>query len=287
MSSSHSPSQDNKEDNLISHLIELRSRLVKIMLGVGAVFLCLVPFSNELYTWLAGPLIAQLPEGRTMIAIDVTASFLIPLKLTLLLSFALTIPWVLYQVWAFVAPGLYRHEQQLVLPVLISSSLLFYLGALFAYYVVFPLAFGFFTKVAPVGIEVTPDIASYLSLVMKLFIAFGVAFETPVLTFLLIKTGVTTRDNLAAKRSYIIVVAFVVGMILTPPDVISQVLLAIPVWLLFELGLLMSAWIGSPKKVISDEASEPRYVESGDDELAEGNETNSRRQADQHNESGN
>jgi len=203
-----------------------------------------------------------------MVAIDVASPFLTPFKLVLLLAIVITIPWILYQLWAFVAPGLYKHEKKLVLPLLVSSSILFYLGMLFAYYIVFPLVFGFFTKVSPEGVAVMTDISRYLDFVTKLFIAFGVAFEVPVLTFVLIMTGVTTVEALSAARSYVIVAAFIVGMLLTPPDVISQILLAIPVWLLFELGLLMSKFVNN-KKADDSNRFRPMTEEEMDLELDE------------------
>ena len=232
--------QEEKQESLITHLIELRDRLIKMIIGIVIVLLCLFPFANEIYSFLAEPLLKHLPESSTMVAIDVASPFLTPFKLVMLLAIVLTIPWILYQLWAFIAPGLYKHEKRLVLPLLASSSILFYLGMVFAYFVVFPLVFGFFTKVTPEGVAVMTDISRYLDFVTKMFIAFGAAFEVPVITFVLIMTGVTTVEALSAARSYVIVAAFVVGMLLTPPDVISQVLLAIPVWLLFEFGLIMS-----------------------------------------------
>ena len=232
--------EEDKQESLITHLVELRDRLIKTLIGVLAALLCLFPFANEIYSYLAEPLLKHLPESSTMVAIDVASPFLTPFKMVMLLAIVLTIPWILYQVWAFIAPGLYKHEKRLVMPLLASSSVLFYLGMLFAYFIVFPLVFGFFTKVTPEGVAVMTDISRYLDFVTKLFIAFGVAFEVPVLTFVLVMTGVTTVEKLSGARSYVIVAAFVVGMLLTPPDVISQILLAIPVWLLFELGLLMS-----------------------------------------------
>ena len=237
---SDTKNQGDKQESLVSHLVELRDRLIRIVLGILVILLCLFPFANEIYAFLAEPLLKHLPEQSTMVAIDVASPFLTPFKLVMLLSVVLTIPWILYQLWAFVAPGLYKHERKFVLPLMISSSALFYLGMVFAYYVVFPLVFGFFTKVTPDGVEVMTDISRYLDFVTKMFIAFGAAFEVPVLTFILIMTGVTTVEALSNARSYVIVGAFVIGMLLTPPDVISQILLAIPVWLLFELGLLMS-----------------------------------------------
>lgn len=238
--SSQASNESDKQESLVSHLVELRNRLIKIVIGIVVVLLCLFPFANEIYSFLAEPLLKHLPESSTMVAIDVASPFLTPFKLVMLLAVVLTIPWILYQFWAFIAPGLYKHEKRLVLPLLTSSSILFYLGMVFAYFVVFPLVFGFFTKVTPDGVAVMTDISRYLDFVTKMFIAFGAAFEVPVLTFVLVMTGVTTVEALSRARSYVIVAAFVIGMLLTPPDIISQVLLAIPVWLLFELGLLMS-----------------------------------------------
>jgi sec-independent protein translocase protein TatC len=211
-----------------------------MVLGVLVIFVALFPFANPIYSYLAGPLMRHLPEGSSMIAIEVASPFLTPFKLVLFVAVFLAMPYILYQLWAFVAPGLYRHERRLAGPLLISSILLFYAGAAFAYFVVFPLVFGFFTSVAPEGVSVMTDIAKYLDFVIKLFFAFGLAFEVPIATFILVAMGMTTPENLAKKRPYIIVGAFVIGMLLTPPDVISQTLLALPMWVLFELGLIFS-----------------------------------------------
>ena len=256
--------QDDKQDSLVSHLVELRDRLIRIVIGIAIVLVCLFPFANEIYSFLAEPLLRHLPEQSSMVAIDVASPFLTPFKLVMLLSVVITIPWILYQLWAFVAPGLYKHERRFVLPLLVSSSALFYLGMAFAYYIVFPLVFGFFTRVTPEGVEVMTDISRYLDFVTKMFIAFGAAFEVPVLTFILIMTGVTTVEKLSAARSYVIVAAFVVGMLLTPPDIISQFLLAIPVWLLFELGLIMSRIVQKRSKTINDEG---RFRAMTDEEM--------------------
>jgi sec-independent protein translocase protein TatC len=237
-----SVSSEDTEQPFIQHLVELRDRLLRVVLAVAAVFLVLVPFSNSLFTVLSGPLLTHMPEGSSMIAIEVASPFLIPFKLTLFLALFIAIPFVLYQLWAFVAPGLYRHERRLVLPLLISSTLLFYAGAAFAYFVVFPLVFAFFTSAAPEGVSVMTDISRYLDFVLTLFFAFGAAFEVPVVTVLLVWTGMVTQEGLREKRPYIIVGAFVIGMLLTPPDVISQTLLAVPIWLLFELGVYFSGW---------------------------------------------
>ncbi len=226
-------------NSLIAHLIELRSRVLYAVVSVFVVFLCLVYFAQDLYHWLATPLLDTLPENAQMIATDVASPFFAPFKLTMVLSFFIAIPVVLYQIWGFVAPGLYKNEKRLVAPLLFSSTLLFYLGMAFAYYVVFPLAFSFFTSVAPEGVVINTDISSYLNFVLKIFFAFGLSFEIPVAIVLMCWTGVTTPDALRAKRPYVIVGVFVVGMLLTPPDIISQTLLAIPMWILFEFGIVI------------------------------------------------
>ena len=225
---------------LISHLIELRKRLLNCIIAVLAIFLALAYFSNDIYQLVAEPLIRQLPVGSSMIATDVASPFLTPVKLTIIVSVFLAVPVILYQIWAFVAPALYRHERRLVMPLLFSSTLLFYVGVAFAYFVVFPMAFGFFAKTAPHGVTMATDIASYLDFVMTLFMAFGVAFEVPIAIVLLCWTGVTTPEMLRQKRPYMLVGAFVVGMLLTPPDVFSQTLLAIPMYCLFEVGVFCS-----------------------------------------------
>ncbi|QSX33372.1 twin-arginine translocase subunit TatC [Shewanella avicenniae] len=223
---------------LISHLLELRNRLLRAIASVLLVFVCLVYWAKDIYHYMAVPLLQAMPESGTMIATDVGAPFFAPFKLTMVLSLFIAIPHVLYQIWAFVAPGLYKHEKRLVFPLLISSTLLFYLGIVFAYYVVFPVVFGFFANVAPEGVQVATDISSYLNFILKLFFAFGLAFEIPIAVVLLCWAGVTTPEDLKEKRPYIVVGAFVVGMLLTPPDVLSQTMLAVPMLLLFEGGLL-------------------------------------------------
>ncbi len=225
---------------LISHLLELRNRLLRAIVAVLVVFLGLVYFANDIYEFVSSPLVERLPEGATMIATDVASPFFTPLKLTLIASIFVAVPFILYQVWAFVAPGLYKHERRLIMPLMVSSSLLFYCGVAFAYFVVFPLVFGFFTAISLGGVEFATDIASYLDFVLALFLAFGIAFEVPVAIILLCWTGATTPVSLSQKRPYIIVGAFVVGMMLTPPDMISQTLLAIPMCLLFEVGLFFA-----------------------------------------------
>ena len=228
------------EMSFISHLVELRNRLVRAVLVVLVLLLALMPFSNKLYKLLAEPLLRQLPEGTSMIATEVASPFLAPFKLTLVTAIFLAVPVILYQLWAFIAPGLYQNEKRLALPLLLLSSVLFYLGAAFAFYVVFPLMFAFFQAVAPEGVAVMTDISHYLDFVLKLFFAFGIAFEVPVATILLVWAGVTTPEAMASKRAYVIVGAFIIGMLLTPPDMISQTLLALPMWLLFELGVFLS-----------------------------------------------
>ncbi|MEX2476396.1 twin-arginine translocase subunit TatC [Marinobacter sp.] len=225
---------------LIEHLLELRNRLLKMVLAVVICFAAIYPFANELYLLLSQPLRDLLPVGQTMIATDITSPFFAPLKLALVLAVFLAIPVILYQLWSFVAPGLYAHEKRLAFPLLFTSVLLFYLGAAFAYFVVFPLVFGFFTAIGPEGVVELPDITSYLNFVLKMFFAFGIAFEIPIATILLVLTGATTPADLAAKRPYIVVGCFVIGMLLTPPDIISQTLLAVPMWLLFEMGIIFS-----------------------------------------------
>lgn len=232
--------EPGEEQPFISHLVELRNRLLRVVLFVLVVFLAAAPFANEIYAYLADPLLRFLPENSTMIAIDVASPFFTPFKLALVASVFASMPVILYQLWAFVAPGLYRHEKRLILPLLVGSTLLFYLGIAFAYFVVFPLVFGFLTAAAPNGVAVMTDIAKYLDFVLTLFFAFGLAFEVPIFTILLVWTGFTTPKSLADKRPYVIVGAFIVGMFLTPPDAISQTLLAVPIWLLFESGLLFS-----------------------------------------------
>lgn len=232
---------------LVTHLIELRNRLLYSIIAIAVVFLVLFPFANDIYIFIATPLQVFLPETSSMIATEVAAPFLTPFKLTFFAAFVIAIPFVLYQIWAFLAPGLYENEKGLIMPLLFSSVFLFYLGIIFAYFVVFPLVFGFFTSMAPEGVKVMTDIGSYLNFVIKLFLAFGVVFEIPIATIVLIRSGVIRADSLSKKRPYIIVGCFVVGMLLTPPDVISQVLLAVPMWMLFECGVFFGRRIAPAK----------------------------------------
>ncbi|MFN3712414.1 MAG: twin-arginine translocase subunit TatC [Alcanivoracaceae bacterium] len=238
--SDHLPPLDEPQP-LIKHLIELRDRLLRAMLAIAIVFLPLFYFSQELYTLVAKPLMDSLPAGTSMIATDVTSPFLVPFKLTLYVSILLSMPLILHQAWGFISPGLYRHEKRFGLPLLASSIVLFYAGVAFAYFVVFPVLFGFFTAIAPEGVAVMTDISRYLDFVITLFIAFGVAFELPIAILLMVWSGVTTVESLKEKRAYVVVGCFVVGMLLTPPDIISQTLLAVPMWLLFEAGLMIAS----------------------------------------------
>lgn len=234
------PDHSDTEQSFISHLVELRNRLIHMLIAVGVVIMILLPFSNSMYTYVAAPLIAQLPAGSTMIATQVISPLLTPFKLALVVAIFVSMPYLLYQLWAFVAPGLYRHERRLAIPLLVSSILLFYIGVAFAYYVVFPLIFAFMASTTPDGVAMMTDIAAYLDFVLALFFAFGVAFEIPIATILFVAIGVVTPDQLTNKRPYVIVIAFIIGMVLTPPDVVSQTLLAMPMWLLFELGVFFS-----------------------------------------------
>lgn len=233
---------------LIEHLVELRTRLLRAVVAILVIFLSLYAFANDIYTFVAQPLMALLPEGSQMIATEVASPFLAPFKLTLVVAVFAAIPYVLHQAWAFVAPGLYDNEKALAMPILASSVALFYAGAAFAYFVVFPLLFEFFTQTGPENVAVMTDINQYLNFVLKLFFAFGVAFEIPIATFLLIASGATTVESLSKKRPYIILGCFVVGMLLTPPDVISQSLLAVPMYLLYEVGLLFGRFARRKKR---------------------------------------
>lgn len=232
-----------KTQTMVEHLVELRDRLMRILIITVILFVAMFPFANEIYTFVSEPLRVYLPESSSMIATDVASPFLTPFKLTMVLAIFAAMPFILFQVWAFIAPGLYKKERRIMVPLFASSVMLFYGGMAFAYYVVFPLVFGFFTSVGPEDVMVMTDISRYLDFVLKLFFAFGVAFEIPIATVLLIWTGAITPQSLAAKRPYVVVTCFVIGMLLTPPDVISQTLLAIPMWLLFEIGIFFGRLI--------------------------------------------
>lgn len=246
------PQEELQEATLLSHLVELRSRLLKIAAAVLVVFIALLPFARQIFAVVSEPLRAVLP-GNAMIATAVASPLLTPFKLTFFVALIIAMPIVLHQVWAFVAPGLYRKEKRFAMPLLVSSIVLFYLGIAFAYFVVFPLMFGFFTAIAPVGVEVQTDIASFLDFVTTLVLAFGLAFEVPIATVLVVWTGLTTPAKLGSARPYVFLMAFVVGMLLTPPDVISQTLLAVPVYILYELGIFMSRWFVAQRKEQAEE----------------------------------
>ena len=233
-------------ESFISHLIELRNRLIRIVIGFVVVFFSLFPFANKIYALLAAPMLAKLPAGAQMIAIAVTTPFFVPMKVAMLAAFVISLPHTLYQIWAFVAPGLYANEKKLMVPVIVSSFVLFIVGMAFAYFAVFPVVFGFIVKSAPAGVAVMTDIAQYLDFVMTLFMAFGLAFEVPIAVVLIARFGWVTIAQLKEARSYVIVGAFIIGAIFTPPDIISQFMLAVPLWLLYELGILV-AQLTTPK----------------------------------------
>ncbi|MGK0498759.1 MAG: sec-independent protein translocase protein TatC [Oceanicoccus sp.] len=238
---------------LITHLTELRDRLLRSVLTIIVIFLGLFYFANDIYFFVSEPLRSLLPEGTSMIATDVASPFLTPFKLTLVASIVVAMPFLLYQVWSFIAPGMYKSEKRIAIPLLASSIILFYAGLAFAYYVVFPLVFGFFSSVGPEDVSYTPDIARFLDITLKLFFAFGIAFEIPIATVLLIWAGITTPQALVEKRPYIVVGCFIFGMLLTPPDIISQALLAIPMWILFEIGVFFGRFISQRKQTDNDE----------------------------------
>ena len=252
-----SPTPENTQETFISHLIELRSRLLRSIVAIVVVLVCLFPWAKDIYAALAAPLLKALPQGSTMIATDVTGTFLVPLKVTLMAAFLIALPYVLYQMWAFVAPGLYHHEKRLALPVIFSSVIFFALGMAFAYFIVFPIAFGFFAGYTPTGVQMMTDIDKYLSFVLTMFVAFGITFEVPVVVVVLVRLGVVSLEKLRSIRGYVIVGAFIVGAIFTPPDVLSQVMLAVPLWLLYELGLLVARFVAVTKPETGVEESEP------------------------------
>lgn len=243
------PAPDNAaQETFLSHLIELRTRLLHSVIAILVVVVALFPFAKDIYALLAQPLLQVLPQGATMIATDVTGTFLVPLKVTLMAAFLIALPYVLWQAWAFVAPGLYQHEKRLALPVIFSSVVFFAIGMAFAYFAVFPVAFGFFAGYTPVGVQMMTDIDKYLSFVLTMFLAFGLTFETPVVVIVLVRMGVVSLEKLRAARSYVIVGAFVIAAVVTPPDVVSQFMLAMPLWLLYELGLFLARFVSVPKK---------------------------------------
>lgn len=241
-------------ESFIAHLVELRSRLIKAVGAVLLVFVCLFPWASKLYTLLAEPLLSKLPKGGQMIATDVTTPFFVPLKVALMAAFLIALPYILYQIWRFVAPGLYEHEKRLVWPLIIASTILFFCGMAFAYFAVFPIVFGFITASAPTGVAVMTDIDKYLSFVLTMFMAFGMTFQVPVAVVLLVRMGFVTVKKLREIRPYMVVGAFVVGAIFTPPDVVSQSMLALPLWLLYEAGIVVAAWVG--RKKVKEEETE-------------------------------
>jgi sec-independent protein translocase protein TatC len=238
-------------ENFIAHLIELRKRLLNSAIALLLIFICLVPFASRLYALLARPLLSKLPKGGQMIATEVTTPFLVPLKVALMTSFMIALPYILYQIWRFVAPGLYAHEKRLVVPLIVSSTLLFFCGMAFAYFIVFPIVFGFVTASAPQGVAVMTDIDKYLSFVLTMFVAFGVTFQVPVAVVMLVRFEVVTIAKLKEYRPYVVVGSFVVGAIFTPPDVVSQFMLAMPLWLLYETGIVVARWAGKKQEPVS------------------------------------
>jgi len=233
-------------DSFMSHLVELRDRLLRCVIALVLVFICLFPWARDLYSLLAKPLLASLPAGGQLIATEVTAPFFVPIKVTLMAALVIALPYLLYQIWAFVAPGLYAHEKKLVMPLVVTSTLLFLCGMAFAYFLVFPIVFHFIISVAPEGVAVMTDIGKYLDFVLTLFLAFGVTFEVPVAVVILVRMGMVSVAKLREIRPYVIVGAFVIGAIFTPPDVVSQVMLAVPLWVLYELGIFVAQWVGKP-----------------------------------------
>lgn len=230
-------------ENFVTHLVELRNRLLRAVVGLLVIFVGLFPFADKLYSLLAAPLLAKLPQGAQMIATAVTTPFFVPMKVTMLAAFLVALPWILYQCWAFVAPGLYAHEKRMVVPLLVASLILFFIGMAFAYFAVFPVVFGFLIGSAPQGVSVMTDIAEYLDFVIGMFLAFGFAFEVPVAVVLMALMGWVTLAQLKEARAYVIVGAFVLGAIFTPPDIVSQFMLAIPLWILYEAGLMVVRWL--------------------------------------------
>lgn len=237
---------EDSQETFLSHLVELRDRLIRALIAVIVVFLALVNWARDIYTLLAAPMLAALPEGGHMIATDVAGAFFVPMKVTLMVAFLIALPYVLYQAWAFVAPGLYQHEKKLALPLLLASVVLFFVGMAFAYFIVFPTVFGFINKFAPEGVAVMTDIDKYLSFVLTTFLAFGVTFEVPVVVIVLVRVGLVSIEKLKEIRPYVIVGCFIVGAIFTPPDILSQFMLAVPMWLLYELGIVFARFIGKP-----------------------------------------
>lgn len=263
-----SDAEESLQDTFISHLIELRDRLLRALIAVVVVFLGLFHWARQIYEMLAKPLLVALPKGGQMIATEVTTPFLVPVKVTLMVAFLISLPYVLYQIWAFVAPGLYRHEKRLALPLVMASVALFFLGMSFAYFLVMPLVFHFIVSFAPAGVAVMTDIGKYLSFVLTLFLAFGTTFEVPIVVIVLVKMGVVSVQKLREIRPYVIVGCFVVGAIFTPPDMLSQTMLAVPLWLLYELGVLVAAFMTRPRsETLGEEEYRPMTNAEMDREL--------------------
>jgi sec-independent protein translocase protein TatC len=266
----NSISPDNNQEpekGFMSHLLELRDRMMRMVLAVLVLFIALFGFSEQIFTFVATPLMSLMPEGTSMIATGVASPFLVPFKLVLMVSVFLAVPYLLYELWSFIAPGLYKNEKSMAIPLLVSSIILFYCGVAFAYFVLFPLLFGFLIAISPQGVVMMTDIGQYLDFILAIFFAFGIAFEVPIAVFLLIMIGATTPDALAEKRPYIVVGAFVIGMFLTPPDIISQTILAIPMLLLFEAGLLISRIVLKRRAEQQDDDDDDDYEEMSDDEM--------------------
>jgi sec-independent protein translocase protein TatC len=257
-----------KDDSFISHLIELRDRLVRSALAIVIVFVCLFPWAKDIYSLLAKPLLAAMPQGGHLIATEVTAPFFVPVKVTMLTAFVIALPWVLYQAWSFVAPGLYEHEKRLGIPIIVSGVVLFLVGMAFAYFVVFPVVFGAIIGFTPAGVEVATDIGKYVDFVLTMFMAFGLTFEVPVVVVIMVKLGWVSIEKLTEIRPYVIVGSFVIGAIFTPPDILSQTMLAIPLWVLYEAGILVARFISKPSGEAASEQSEPNdYKPMTDDEM--------------------
>lgn len=258
-------------ETFISHLIELRDRLLRAVIAWIILFVCLFPFANELYTLLAEPMLAKLPEGGQMIATEVVTPFFVPIKVAMMTAFIITLPYILYQVWAFIAPGLYSHEKKFIVPMVVASFLLFACGMAFAYFLVFPVVFGFIIGIAPVGVAVMTDINKYLDFVITMFLAFGITFEVPIVVVALAYTGMVEIQQFKDARPYVVVGAFVIGAIFTPPDVVSQFMLAVPLWLLYELGVIIAGWMIRNKKkepdATEDDPYRPMSIEDMDKEF--------------------
>ena len=252
------------QETFISHLIELRDRLLRSAIAWIVLFVCLFPFANDLYTILAHPLLAKLPQGGQMIATEVVTPFFVPIKVAMMAAFLGALPYILYQVWSFIAPGLYSHEKKLILPLVVASVFLFACGMAFAYFLVFPVVFGFIIGIAPQGVAVMTDIGKYLDFVITMFLAFGITFEVPIVVIVLAMTGIVEVAKLREGRPYVIVGSFVVGAIFTPPDVVSQIMLAVPLWLLYEIGIIVAGWVVTHKPV---QVAEPEYKPMTEAEL--------------------